>query len=71
MNNFLVLGISLVIITMPIGFTAFLLGYSWGKREAERRFILTAHNVMDFPDLPDDLPEYRTVVTQRDRRHVL
>ena len=65
MNNFLVLGISLVIITGPIAFVAFLAGYNYAKR------VKMTGRIIYSVDLPDDLPEFRTTVTQRDKRHVL
>jgi hypothetical protein len=64
MNNFLVLGISLVIITGPIAFAAFLAGYGYAQRERSKALKAAARPI----DTPD---EYQTVVIQRDRRHVL
>ena len=69
MNNFLVLGISLVIITGPIAFAAFIGGYLWAKREVEKATKMTSRVIYSV-DLPDDLPEFRTTVTQRDKRNV-
>ena len=61
MHNFLVLGISLAIITGPIAFVAFLAGYNYAKRVK-----MTVHNVsIDEPD------EYRTVIHRHNKRTII
>ena len=64
MHSYIVLGIAIAIISGPLAFPAFLLGYEWARREQSKAMRMTVRAI----DTPD---EHHTVIVKNNRRTVI